>query len=237
MPAVAGYVNVFGGERFACVDHSRTVRRLALRDRSVVCFRVGCEQYALGVLERDDGRYVWPTCLEHRDEVRTANPDMDWVHAEQPGSLRVLDLTTPVGAPPGAYGPDVPRCWVCGRRQGWEHDTAETAPDLAERHVFAPGPGVVGPLTPEVRAVCRGEFLDGLQTGRVRRGEPLLTGAELDATFTPFDPVPEPGRPTPRELADIRRRYPDLPAEHWEAYALRARAATERRREREGTRG
>jgi hypothetical protein len=49
--------------------------------------------------------------------------------------------------------------------------------------------------------------------------------------------VPEPGRPTPRELADIRRRYPDLPAEHWEAYALRARAATERRREREGTRG
>jgi hypothetical protein len=156
--------------------------------------------------------------------------------------LRVLDLTGPVDAPddlvipPGAYDPDLPRCWLCGRREGFEHDTAEDLVDPPNRHQFTTSAGAVAAISPELRARCRTEYLDGVQTGRARRGLELLTPAELDATFTPFDPPPEPGRASPKELAEVARRYPELPAEFRHEYALRARAAAERRVERESKR-
>jgi hypothetical protein len=243
VPAVAAYVNVFGVEQSACSEHSREIRRLVLHDHSVPCLVVTCGRYAVGVLGMPDGRRVWPACSKHRGQVRAANPEAEWVPAERAGSLRVLDMTAPVDAPagvvvpPGAYEPDVPRCWVCGRRQGWEHDTAESKVSDGDQHEWQSSAGVVATMTPELRQLCRDAYLDGVQTGRARRGEPLLDAAGLEATFTPFDPPAEPGHATPKELAEIRRRYPELPAEHWHEYAIRAREATARRIDRERARG
>jgi hypothetical protein len=246
-PAVVAYVNVFDIERTACGEHSRAVRKVSIRERSVPCVHTRCGRYAIGLLQFPEGVHAgngkgWAACLDHRGAVRAANPEAEWLPANRAEWLRVIDLTGPgdappeVGAPPGAYDPDLPRCWVCGRRQGWEHDTAEGRVPESERHGWQAGPGGVAALSPDLRAACRAEYLDGVQTGRARRGQVLLTPTELDATYTPFDPPTEPGRATPRELSEVARRYPDLPAQFHEEYALRARGALDRRAEREAKR-
>jgi hypothetical protein len=241
-PAVVSYVNMFGVERPACSEHSRAVRRTSLRERGVGCLVVTCGRYAVGSLVFPDGSTGWAVCAHHRPQVRAANPTGEWVNSESPATLRIIDLTPPaadpdpVGAPVGAYAPDLARCWICGRRAGWEHDTAESRVPDTERHPFQDGPGAVHALDPGLRATCRTEYLEGVQTGRARRGQPLLTPDQLSATYTPFDPPAEPGQPTPRELADIARTYPDLPEEFHPEYALRARGAHERRVARETNR-
>jgi DNA-directed RNA polymerase subunit N (RpoN/RPB10) len=247
-PAVVSYVNVFDVDRSACSEHSRTVRKASIRDRSIPCVHTQCGRYAVGLLQFPSGRHAgngkgWAACHVHRPAVRAANPDAEWLPSDRAELVRVIDLTGPVdlpagwgGPPPGAYDPDAARCWVCGRREGWEHDTAESRVADTESHPFQTGPGGIGELSPELRALCRVGYLEGVQTGRVRRGLGLLTPTELAATYTPFDPAPDPGQPSPRELGEIARQYPELPVEFHAEYAMRARAAAERRVEREGKR-
>ena len=231
-PAVVAYVNVFDVERASCAEHSVEVHAASVGDSDHPCTHVQCGRYATGVLVYGlTGRWSgW--CDRHRGEARRANPEGEWLPRR--ALKRVIDLTGPVGVdgevvvPQGAYSDALPKCWICGRRRGWEHDTTTGGVPAGDRHEFSPrGEGVtVGPMPDGFRDYV-GACMAARAAGNPYPVAPWMPGGYID---------PEAAAPAPRgpvrveapAALSIHDVYPNLPPELAAEYESRATAARDR---------